>query len=87
MALARGDFLRLLPVAVGNTPFRVEGDEIVSEGGSPRWRIRLEERPSRPFGPLGIPVLAVSLWVDGASDESRGAFESRFLLGFQRAGG
>jgi hypothetical protein len=86
MALTRAEFLRLLPAAVAASPFRVEGDKIVPEGGSPAWRIRLEERPPRAFGPVGIPVLAVTLEVD-ARGAAREAFVARFLLGYQRAGG
>ena len=86
MALTQAEFLRLLPVAVGRAPFRVVGDEIRSEGGSPAWRIRLEDRPPRAFGPVGIPVLAVTLEVD-ADGAARDAFIARFLLGYQRAGG
>jgi hypothetical protein len=87
MALTRDDFLRLLPAAVGSAPFRVDGDEIVSQGSSPGWRIRLEDRPPRRLGPVGIPVLAVSLRLEGATAQEAKAFEARFLLGFQRAGG
>ena len=87
MALTRGDFLRLLPVAVGQAPYRVQGDEIASDGGCPGWRIRLEERPARAFGPVAIPVLAVTLSIDGPPDEKAQSFVARFLLGYQRAGG
>jgi hypothetical protein len=87
MALTRADFLRLLPVAVGGAAYRVDGDEIGSLGGSPAWRIRLRERAPRAFGPIAIPVLAVALEIEGAQPEAAQAFVSRFLLGFQRAGG
>jgi len=87
MALTRADFLRLLPVAVGHAPFRVEGDAIVAEGLPPPWRIALAALPDRAFGPVGIPVLAVRLEVEAASPAAGQAFLSRFLLGFQRAGG
>ena len=87
MALTREDFLRLLPAAVGGVPYRVEGDEIASGGGEPAWRIRLEARPPRAFGPVGIPVLAVALTIEGATEARAAAFLDRFLLGFQRAGG
>ena len=65
MALTREDFLRLLPVAVGGAPFRVQGGQIDSLGGDPAWRIRLEPRAGRPFGPVRIPVLAVALTIEG----------------------
>lgn len=87
MALTRGDFLRLLPVAVGNAPYRVQGEEIASDGGSPSWRIRLEERPARAFGPVAIPVLAVTLFMEDTTEEAAQSFVARFLLGYQRAGG
>lgn len=87
MALTRGDFLRLLPAAVGQAPFRVQGDEIASDGGPPAWRIRLEERPARAFGPVAIPVLAVTLFIEDARGDEAQSFVARFLLGYQRAGG
>ena len=87
MALTRADFLRLLPVAVGNEPYRVEGDDIVAAGAAIAWRIRIEERSGRPFGPVALPVLAVTLAFEAASGGEAGAFVERFLLGFQRAGG
>lgn len=87
MALTRGEFLRLLPVAVGNAPYRVQGEEIASDGGSPAWRIRLEERPARAFGPVAIPVLAVTLFIEDPAEEAAHSFVARFLLGYQRAGG
>jgi hypothetical protein len=86
MALTRAEFLRLLPVAVGGAPHRVEGNVVSSEASRPAWRIRMGERPPRAFGPVRIPVLAVALEVD-AGDEERDAFVARFLLGYQRAGG
>ena len=87
MALTRADFLRLLPVAVGGEPYRVDGNDIVAEAGTIAWRIRIEERPGRPFGPVALPVLAVQLDLDGATDAQARDFVGRFLLGFQRAGG
>jgi hypothetical protein len=87
MTISRADFLRLLPAAVGHGRFRVEGDEIRSEGGEPAWRIVLGERPARPFGSVALPVLAVDLAVEAADAGGARAFVERFLLGFQRAGG
>ena len=87
MTIARADFLRLLPFAVGGNPYRIEGDEIASVGSAPAWRIRMAEQPGRPFGPVALPVLAVTLDVDGAKPDEARAFVERFLLGYQRAGG
>lgn len=87
MGITRSEFLRLLPLAVGSEPYRIEGDDIVAEGRAIAWRVRIEERPGRPFGSLTLPVLAVQLVLDGASGPDARAFVDRFLLGFQRAGG
>jgi hypothetical protein len=87
MALTRADFLRLLPVAVGGEAYRIEGNDIVGEGGRLAWRFRIEERTGRPFGPVALPVLSVQLHLDGATQAQASAFVDRFLLGFQRAGG
>jgi len=87
MTLTRADFHRLLPVAVDHAGYRVEGNEIVADGGALAWRIRLEDRPARAFGSVALPVLAVTIDLDGASPEDARAFVERFLLGFQRAGG
>ena len=85
MTITRADFLRLLPVAVGGADFTVEGDAIASREAAPAWRIDLEERPSRAFGPVSLPVLAVRITVPDPSASQ--AFLDRFHRGFQRAGG
>jgi hypothetical protein len=87
MGLTREDFLRLLPVAVGHAPWRMEGNTIESQGTDPAWRIGLETRAGRSFGSVTLPVLAVTLELPQAPQAERAAFRDRFLLGYQRAGG
>jgi len=88
MALTRADFLRLLPVAVGGASWHVEDGDIAGEGPcKPAWLIRLEVRPGRAFGPVLLPVLGVTLVLEGGSAADNAAFVERFLLGYQRAGG
>jgi hypothetical protein len=87
MGITRAEFLRLLPVAVGHAPWRIEGDDISGEGTRLSWRIRLKEKAGRRFGAVEIPVLEVALDLEGASEAGCAEFLSRFLLGFQRAGG
>lgn len=87
MALTRAEFQRLLPAAVGHEAYRVEGDEFVALDGGSRWRIRIAEKPGRPFGPVALPVLTVTLALETVPAAKRQAFVSRFLLGYQRAGG
>jgi len=87
MGITRAEFLRLLPAAVGHSPYRVEGNDILAEGAAPAWRIRVEERPGRAFGGVTVPVLAVTLGLDALAAPQAHAFVERFLLGYQRAGG
>jgi len=87
MTIARADFLRLLPVAVGGAAFAVAADAIESRDATPAWRITLSDRPARAFGPLALPVLAVRIAVDDPDPAIRQAFLDRFHRGFQRAGG
>jgi hypothetical protein len=87
MGITRAEFLRLLPAAVGHAPWRIEGGDIVAKGPPPAWRIRMEEKPGRRFGPVCVPVLAVTLGLEALGDEEARAFVERFLRAFQRAGG
>lgn len=95
MSITRAEFLRLLPVAVGHAAWRIDGDDVVGDRkkGSdpffspPAWRIRMNARPSRPFGPVELPMLGITLVLECASEADCAAFIKRFLLGFQRAGG
>jgi hypothetical protein len=87
MGITRAEFLRLLPEAVGHADWQVEGDDISGMGTRPSWRIRLKEKAGRRFGAVEIPVLEVTLDLEGAPETDCAVFVSRFLLGFQRAGG
>jgi hypothetical protein len=87
MGITRAEFLRLLPVAVSHAAWRIEGDDIAGQGTRPSWRIRLKEKAGRRFGAVELPVLEVTLDLEGASEAVCAVFVSRFLLGFQRAGG
>jgi hypothetical protein len=87
MCITRAEFLRLLPVAVGHAAWRIDGDLIIGDGTAPPWRIRLDEKAGRSFGPVELPVLGVTLDLEGTSEAERAAFLRRFHLGFQRAGG
>ena len=51
------------------------------------WRVEAIERPPRRLGLLAMPVLQVTLEVDGGPKAAIDRFVERFLLAFQRAGG
>jgi hypothetical protein len=86
MGITRSEFLRLLPAAVGDQPFRVDGDSVAGRTGGVEWTIRVEEQDSRRIALLTMPVTAVEVILD-ASAEQADPFMDRFLRAYQRAGG
>ncbi len=72
MGITRAEFDRLLPG--------------VPPDSSLAWRVDAVERPPRALGLISMPVLEVTLQVEGPR-ESLDRFVERFLLAFQRAGG
>ncbi len=86
MALTREDLLRLLPGAVGELPWRAEGDRIVV-GDEAGVELRVDPLPPRRFGPVDIPRLRVGFTFRGWEEAERRAFLARFDRAFQRGGG
>ena len=81
-----------LVVGEGNDAPARSPDEFSMKPSEPQrspqaWRIHLVELPGRPFGPVKLPVLDVTLDLDDLGETREAAFVARFLLGFQRAGG
>lgn len=80
--IERADFLRLLPVATGDT-FREDGDWLRSE----RWSIRLTPLPRLAIGAVSLVRHRVEIELSGMSAMEEGAFMDRFSLAYQRGGG
>ena len=83
MSIARSDFDRLLPAAVGNQPFACE------EGGyaGADWRIVLETLPDLAIAGVRLERLRVRLQFDAGDAQTIAAFLQRFHLYFRRGGG
>jgi hypothetical protein len=86
MGITRAEFLRLLPAAVDEAPFRADGDSFAGRTGRVAWTIHVEARDSRRIALLTMPVTAVDVILDATADEAD-AFMERFLRAYQRAGG
>ncbi len=87
MALTRAEFLRLLPVAVGQLQLRVEGECIAGRTHDVEWTIRVIERPERRIASLTLPTLEVMLDCAAADRHDVQRFFEQFMRAYQRAGG
>jgi hypothetical protein len=88
MTISRADFLRLLPAALGHTPFVAQGDVLhgATDGGG-RWQITLTALEDLVLGPVRLPRQRVDLAFSGCSAQQVEAFMRRFERYYQRAGG
>ena len=87
MALTRAEFLRLLPLAVGQVQLRVGAECIEGCTDDVQWTIRIVERPERRIAALALPVLDVTLDCAAVEPDGVKRFVERFLAAYQRAGG
>lgn len=87
MGLTHADFWRLLPRAMGEHPYTVEGDRVVADVHDGRLEIRLGPTQQRRIALLSLPYSVVCFTFDGVSDAQQQAFKSHFDLHFQRGGG
>ena len=87
MGVSHSDFFRLLPRAMGDTPYRVEGMKVIGELGSGSVSIELGEQQVRRIALMAIPYAEVSFAFDGVAENERTEFMRYFDLRFQRGGG
>ena len=87
MTIDKADFHRLLPGAVVDRDYRVEGDRIIQGDGRQGWTLELKPLEPLPLGHLSMPRLRVEVHLRGHSSEAVAAFLARFHRGFQRGGG
>jgi len=87
MSIAREDFLRLLPLAVGGVDFRASGDVFSHQEGDRRWEVHLAARSSLSLGTLVLPRHQVEVRLTGYEPSEAQAFLKRFERHFQRGGG
>ncbi len=87
MALARGEFERLLPVAVGSMQGRLEGDRAGGTSGDIVWSLHVLQGVDRRLGQLTLPTLHVTLECAAVHSSRIDQFVDGFLLAYRRAGG
>ncbi|MBX2883771.1 MAG: hypothetical protein KTR32_27710 [Granulosicoccus sp.] len=87
MAVTHGDFFRILPNAMGQTPYQVEGLSVTGKLGDGSVTISIGKQHERRIALLAIPYCAVSFEFDNVTDEQIDEFEQHFLLRYQRGGG
>jgi hypothetical protein len=87
MTISRADFLRCLPAAVDDAPFRVDGDAIHALDAHRRWRIVLLPLRDLAIGAIVLPRLRMDLFLAGFDAAETTRFLARFELYFRRAGG
>ena len=87
MSISREEFLRLLPVAVGQSSFTEEHGVFISSDGSRRWLIRFLPIADHRLGSVVLPRHRIDITFEGYSDQAVIAFLARFHRGFQRGGG
>ena len=87
MTIDRADFFRLLPGAVAERDYRVEGDRITQGDAARGWTLDLLPLEALPIGHLAMPRLRVEIRLRGHGPEAVEAFLARFQRGFHRGGG
>jgi hypothetical protein len=87
MSISREDFLRLLPVAVGQAFVAEVAGQFSGSEGPRSWTLRLQPLAQRRLGSVALPRHQVELRLEGYSEAEAAAFLARFQRGFQRGGG
>lgn len=87
MAITYSDFFRLLPNAMGEHPYTINGNTVNANVGDGKLTISLGEQQERRIALMRIAFVIVSFDFDSVGDEGIEAFVKHFDLHFQRGGG
>ncbi len=87
MSISREEFLRLLPAAVGLSPFAEADGTFTGKDGPRCWTVRILPLADHRLGSVVLPCHRVEIHLDGYSNEAAEWFLARFHRGFQRGGG
>jgi hypothetical protein len=79
----RADFLRILPLATGETELREIDGRVCGQG----WAVRLTSISPLEIGLVRLERHRVEIEFDGLTAEERDRFMQKFSLHFQRGGG
>jgi len=84
MGYTHADFFRLLPNAMGNTPYQIDGLEVNCVLPSGTLKITLGEERERRLVLVVLPRTEVTFEYQNVSDEDREAFVKYFELRFMK---
>lgn len=89
MGYSVAEFFRILPNAVGDYDYSIDGDriEIRPAAGSRRLELRVRELPERKIGMIRIPRIQLAFRFEQFTPEERREFLAAFDRSFQRGGG
>ena len=87
MGVDHRDFFRMLPRAMGDHAYEVDGRTVDARVGGGSLRIELGEERVRRIALLALPYTEVSFTFRGTDEAEREAFTRRFELAFRRGGG
>ncbi len=87
MGLTHDDFWRILPRAMGEHPYKRQGDLVLADIESGSLQISLGPAQERKIALLRLPFSVVAFRFEGVQQEQQMAFKSHFDLHFQRGGG
>lgn len=87
MGLTHADFHRLLPAAMGEHPYRVEGNRVLAEVADGRLQIVIGPPLVREIASIQLPYCVVSFTFENVSEPQQRAFKEHFDLYFRRGGG
>lgn len=87
MALTHADFFRVLPSAMGEHPYRVEGMTVYAEIHNGTVQIAVGDQQERRIALVRIPHATIRFHFRGVTQAEQAAFKAYFDLRFQRGGG
>lgn len=87
MGVTHKDFYRLLPRAMGDTRYEINGTTVVASVADGALTIDLGEEQVRRIALMAIPYAKVSFNFVGVDADARTLFMRHFDLSFQRGGG
>ena len=87
MAGSHRDFFRILPRAMGEVPYEVDGAAVRARIDGGTLRIDVGPERVRRIALLALPYAEVSFTFRGVPVERQQAFKRRFDLSYQRGGG
>jgi len=87
MGLTHVDFFRLLPSAMDNHPYKIDGHTVHANIANGTLDIVIGEQQVRRIALMAIPFAEVSFHFRNVCPAQQTAFKAHFDLRFQRGGG